>query len=186
MTSRYVNTVILVIGLVILLTLSASAQTVTTVALGVNSSTSGYTVPLRIDPGMNFLTFARVSPVVNMMRIRDVNTGSDVYFGCPIVGTRIFLPTGSYEVTGWCAAYGDDTAAVVAALAPDADTPINITQDYPRVETRIYRDYEVYYPDDYPPGLYEKPGTIHTYRYRSEYRRYYVTPDGHRVIIRQW
>lgn len=124
MSLRHLTIIFLSFCLVSLLTVSAHAREVVLVDTGVSSDASGYTISLTIEPGMNYLTFARVSPTVDRVEIRDAYTGNDLYYGTPSVGTGMYLPAGRYLITGWCDYCSVDTTAVTLALAPDEDTPI--------------------------------------------------------------
>ncbi|GEM_PF-3214935 len=161
MISRYMITIVLTLCFAGVLSLSAAAQDARMIALGVSSSIDGYTVQLRVEPEMSFLTFARVSPEVNRIRIRDAVTGLDIYFGRPEAGTRVYLPKGDYYITGWCAYPNDSDNAAIAALTPDAETSVNVIVE---------------------PGGYYKSFEYHYNDHREIYRTYRYSRGGNLII----
>ncbi len=116
------------VGMLLALSLTAFAGEGQTAVFGANSTRGGSISQVNNGGLMSYAKITSVAPIVNRIRIVNMNNNSVVFDGCPLVGATLYMPRGSYLVTGW-SAYGTEDGNAVVALFTQAPDPAATPQD---------------------------------------------------------
>jgi hypothetical protein len=116
MILRNIFTGVVVILFLWSLSIFACADEGKTVSFGVNSTPGGYVVQLNNHGTNNYAQFISVAPIVNRLRITNITNNNVVYDAHPTPGTMLYLPGGSYVVTGWSSYGTEDGSAITVTF----------------------------------------------------------------------
>jgi hypothetical protein len=119
---------LIIVSLILMFAAPIGADEGKTVSFGVNSTAGGYAMQVNNRGGMNYAKFIGVAPIVNKVRIVNLTNNSIIFDGRPTIGTTIYMPQGSYRVTGWSAYGTEDTSGIVAVFTQAPDQPVPQTQ----------------------------------------------------------
>jgi hypothetical protein len=153
-----------------MLCLAAAAEEGKTVSFGVNSMPGGYVLQLNNRGTNNYARFIHVAPIVNRLRITNSANNNVVYDAHPTTGTTLYLPGGSYVVTGWSSYGTEDENAITVTFTtmPTEQSPaqtdppkaspaiVEGTPLQPTQNTTTYSSNPDYY-------YYPSPGFIYPY-----------------------
>jgi len=163
--------------LVLSLALPVWADTSQAAVFGANSAREGSTTQVNNGGSLSYVKITNVAPIVNRIRIVNLANGSIVFDGCPVAGTTLYMPKGSYMITGWSAYGTEDRNAVVAVFTQAPDPVASPQEPKPAPQPTMVDGNAAPANQNMAPAYYNNGGLYYPYpNYGMPYGSPYVYP----------